>query len=766
MKKALIPENFQVAIVALVVFLLYILALLFPENWWGLHYPAFLGGGKGWLIVFAAIGFTLYSVKNSFWEKLHGKNLMGNNWLWIAIITILSGFFFYQMPIYKDIYGDALTIIPTPEFVNPEFTEKQRAMLTSLDFTNLKIGYETVLGMVAWLSYTKEMELGEAFRTIGAVSGMGYVFFMLATAFRIARNNLQKLLFGLMILGAPFTLSFCGHIEIYAPIFFLLAAFWYAMVRFLENSSWVTGAIVLLLCLVNLKFHISGIVTFLIFGVALLMVLLKRSGKDVSWNKFGLAVLGVFIGIGFAVYAFVTKSIFASRSYTEDNLTDAIFLPIKATDQAPLNRYNLFSWNHIFDYFNMAFLWSAMAIIVIAVALIFKRKKINWNHPLVMTSGLAFIFYFFTFFVLNPLLSMPTDWDLMSIPAIALMMFAFTIVTHMKAEETESRSFSSYLIAPALGFCLIALSGIFVNANKNALSNRLMSMGKHSFKTYWIGSSTPITEAVRLQDDEKDQFKMLEKAVLDLESHHVEGADLEYAALLNLMGEYHLQLFKDPIEAHKWYLKSEKADKQLLANIESLAHSYFRRKEYQAALPYVKNLVFNKYPNESEALQLAIEVTIKMDDLANAQMLSEQLLAINPQNKMLAELNEMLRSDPDKSKVDDFVSRNLQHNNQSGKNEQLLEKKYKKLVSLFTQKEFDKAFEISKVLVQNEYPNKLKALRVAIHCALEAEEYAAAESFCQQLLRSSPSDSFIAEILELLQTSKDKSKIKLRFRQS
>ena len=56
MKKALIPESMQVTVFALFVLLLYVVALVYPDNWWGFHYPAFLSSGRGWVIVLLAVG--------------------------------------------------------------------------------------------------------------------------------------------------------------------------------------------------------------------------------------------------------------------------------------------------------------------------------------------------------------------------------------------------------------------------------------------------------------------------------------------------------------------------------------------------------------------------------------------------------------------------------------------------------------------------------------------------------------------------------------
>ncbi len=726
MKKTLIPENLQVVVFAMVVLLLYVVALIYPDNWWGLHYPAFLSSGRGWLIVLLAIGFTLFGQKYSFWEDLSGKNIGGNRWIWTIALTIIAGIFFYQMPIFKDVYGDALSIIDYPEYVIQEFDERNIPILFSFDFTNLKIGTDTTLAIVVWLSYVREISLQESFQLVGVISGMGYVFFMLATVYRLAKDSQQRLLFTFVVLGSPLVLVFCGHIEIYAPVLFMLSVFWYTLIRFMEKPSWISALIVFLVCLLNMKFHITGALTLLIFSVAAIVAIGKSKGKDFKWRNLGGVVLTVFMAGGFMVYAFITKSIFATRKYDVDNLTDAIFLPIKAAEPAPYDRYNLFSWNHLFDYFNMSFLWSAIALIIILVAIVFRRKSTNWNNPLVLISGLGFIFYLMVFFVFNPLLGMPTDWDIMSIPAVALMFFAVAIVINSSSEEKDSRTHASFLIGPAIGLFLIGLTGVFVNANQDPFANRVITIGKYSYKTYWIGSITPIRNGIALKDTE-DQYEELNKAILELEPFSIPGNDIQYAAILNKMGNYYEQVKRDTTEAHRFYVKSESYERFLLPNMYDITRTYLYAGDHNNAMARVENLIYNGYPSDVEAINIAMEIAKKIEDKDALMYYSYELLRVKPDEvSIIFDLT-----------VEHFVRRN-----------------------------FAEAQRLASILIQYKHPNEVKSLRMGVHISLEAEDYAASAEYCKQLLQIKPEDTFIQKVLHLLNTAEDKSSIKNLFRQS
>ena len=87
-------------------------------------------------------------------------------------------------------------------------------------------------------------------------------------------------------------------------------------------------------------------------------------------------------------------------------------------------------------------------------------------------------------------------------------------------------------------------------------------------------------------------------------------------------------------------------------------------------------------------------------------------------------------------------------------------------VKHFLRKEFSEAHELAKELVRYKYPNEKKSIRMAIHIALEAENYEAAGQYCIQLLKVNPEDAFTRKILYLLENSEDKSTIKMNFRSS
>jgi hypothetical protein len=662
-----IPKQRWVTLIALCLLMFFGLAMVFPEPLWGFHFPTFLGTGLGWGLVIIGVLFTLYADRFNLWQRWevaqNEENSRGK-WLWIAVIALLSGMVMYQLPIFEDVYGDAYAMLNgDKEYILDDFTDKQKAKLWSWDFTNLKLGTGTTYGLVAWLSYTKEIPVYEAFRWLGVICGMGYVFFMLAAAFHFAKTKLQAILFSLLVLSSPTLFVFFGHVESYAPVYLIMAVFVYVLIRFMEESQWWWGLLLATTCLLAIKFHISGFLTLPVGALAAGLKWRKGKGKTTTWKQLFLAILLPIHILGLLVYALVTKSIFGTRDFSEENVTDAMFLPIKASDVAPLDRYNLFSWSHLFDYFNMIFLWSAAAVLVLIAVGILGRKKVNWNAPLVQISGIALLLYTVLFFVLNPLLSMPVDWDLMGIPTAVLIFFTIVLIANETNGAEGSRSIPSALFGGVLVLSVFGWTTHLVNAHPKKLGQRLISTGSHTYKTYWKGASTTILTGIRLLDED-DQKKSLAQNVQQLIPFKTDGNDVEYAALVHQLGVL-TRKEEGPASGFQY------------------SFNYF--KEAYDAQPYY----------------------------------TDNVIALN----------------------------------------QLM-------VDCFVNEQFEMAQQIAEMLLRVDYPSTSKALRVAIHIALEAEDYTAATNYCKKYLALIPDDAFIQEILELLEHAEDKSKIKLRFRRS
>ena len=81
----------------------------------------------------------------------------------------------------------------------------------------------------------------------------------------------------------------------------------------------------------------------------------------------------------------------------------------------------------------------------------------------------------------------------------------------------------------------------------------------------------------------------------------------------------------------------------------------------------------------------------------------------------------------------------------------------------FRRGEFQDAFAISKGLAKAKFPNEQKALRMAIHCGLEAENYDDIRLYAERYTGKWPEDSTIIEVHRRLLLNEDLDGLKLLF---
>lgn len=649
--------GWYIALTACAVVLLYGVGFLSPENFWGLHYPSYLEA-PGVAILVLVVLFTILGANYNFTESLEKDASKWNAYLWALGLATISGVFFYKMPIYHDVYGDSLTLLGNRNIAVTEMSDHYTKRLFSMDFTDLKLGTGTTLGLVGYMSYYLDVTIYKAISYLGAYCGFGFVLMMHLTTFRLTKKRIHRVIASALILGTPALLMFCGHIEVYAPVYLLTSIFAYFMVRYVQDSGVLNAVLLFAVAFLSIKFHVTGFIVLLIAFLTVYQKYRVQKGKAVGFKQLFLhAILPVYI-LGILLYVFVTKSVNGPRSYTEENLTDAIFLPISAAEGPPLSRYNLFSFNHLFDFFNLTFLWSAGALVIILVSFVFFKDKVNWKSIPVQIFSASLCLFVPTFFVLNPLLSMPTDWDLMSIPAAFLILFAISLLGSVDFPKVSGRSVGSFILMPIVGLAILGSTAIFVNADAELESERVLDYGKYTFKTYWIGSSTPIFNGLDLIDSEEERMEELERIVKELKPFAVKGNDVEYSALLNRLGNYNQTFMQDPNAALENYELAYQYDPLLRKNVFDIVYLHFLRRDFVAATKYLPTLVAMKYPNHHKSLRIAIHTSLEAEDYEGAKRYSEELIAHFPDDKLIQDVLNVLSSDQDKSQLKFKFSQN------------------------------------------------------------------------------------------------------------
>jgi hypothetical protein len=161
-----------------------------------------------------------------------------------------------------------------------------------------------------------------------------------------------------------------------------------------------------------------------------------------------------------------------------------VFLPL-IPSPPPLDRYVMWSLNHILDLANVLLLVGLPAVPIVVGLLTLERRSIDWNHPRVMFFSIAALYPLVFFLTVNPVLSMPRDWDLYALFSAPLLLSLAAMLYHRRS--TAWTPWAAYAVA----FVCFPLAFIAVNSNRERVSRRLETIGDHAYRTYKRGSRLP-----------------------------------------------------------------------------------------------------------------------------------------------------------------------------------------------------------------------------------------------------------------------------------
>jgi len=653
-----ISVKIRVLLIGLGFYLFYVFGIFFPESLWGVHFIAFLPSALKWgFIGLSALCILIALIIPTNSPPSYPPVKEGDYPSYLKIlqrflfllIAMLLGWIFYKAPIIKDLYGDAFYILKNVQLTMSIWDERITSELLYFNPFDTKIGTKTNFVLVALFSYLTGLSGVEVMPIMMAVSGGLFVFLWLHFVHALTPRNNWRFVLSIMGLTAPLLLMFFGHYEIYGLSMPLLLLYFGTLVRYYKEERGIFIGPLYLLFGLCLKFHFTA----WLLAPSLLLTTFYHFGRQsvaiqtfFTWKRLGVWVLGLTYLVGLYVYFFVTESHFGTRDFDEDTLEQALFLPIIAQEGPPLDRYNLFSLAHIFDYFNMILMWSTIALFLLGTACAVVKDKIEWNEPITLVMGISLLIYIPTFFVFNPLLSMPTDWDIMSIPAPALLVFALIIVPQLPKAEIKP-----IVTGVTLALALLNIPYFMINTRADSLSLRYESLGKHAFKTYWKGTSTLIVEGSKLEEYKDVRKKRLDNIIEELEPYAVKGEDLEFSGILCERGILDFKEDKDYKKALTYFEKAFIYRQPLRKNIFYLVISHFHLKQMKEAHSYLEKLVAVQYPNKKKSLRMAVHVSLEAAEYEDALKYANQYLEVVPEDDVIKEVKRALENNDNVEKL-------------------------------------------------------------------------------------------------------------------
>lgn len=635
--------------------MLMILGTFFDNTFWSLGWYAWIGDSVGipLLVVSLLVLLTPFLFKKEIRLDLGDGGLQKFLFVAIPAIAMTCGFHFF--PITLDQLGDAA-------FIRETETAKVLAWDSSIlwhlfvpEITDPKVGTETFYAINNLVAYVFDIPWNNAVRGTELLFGFLFIGAWQLIILDSIQNWTKRILLTLIGISAPSLFVFASHFELYAvPMLSnLLACFAIYKLLTSNDKRWVFG--VLLGMYIAVNSHISGL---LIFPGAVLAILYNRYRehefvkKHFQSKKVLYLIYVPCLLIGLFVYLFITKSANGPRSYSSEDLYSAVFLPLSSSEPAPLDRYNLLSFFHFFDYASSWTFWSPAAFILFLFGAS-RISKADWNRdPAMVVITLTMANYLAFFFVLNPLFSIPIDIDLLS---LTFPIFLLLIVRILAIEKSGSTM--NFAIANTVALSVLGFSAIFVNADESRTSDRYEAIGNHVFKSYYLGISSLVTTAISVEETHEDKIARLDKILTDLRPYAIAENDHEYAELLSLAGSYYSDSLGNHEKALSYFNRAQFHSPFLIKNVYRLLVSNFIIGKPAEAHRYSKMLIDFAYPNKKRALRIAIHVSLEASDFEFAEYYTDEYLGMYPDDANMQRVAAGLDTMPDKRQVLQYFRR-------------------------------------------------------------------------------------------------------------
>ncbi len=607
------------------VFVVLVMALpfVFKESAWGFNYLQFLSSAAKFIvIILGVIAFLgLRKLENSRFD------IKINETWFLILLPVLAVLLTQFFPLSIDIYGDSRTILTNHENFFNSHKSFGEVLLKLLDpnVFDLHNGEKTTLNLVYILHEYLGFSVVDGFNLINI---MAVLFSAIAFSLIAKRLEVNKVIASALFISGNYMLQFSGHIEVYSLSIAFAFVFALALQYHLSKNSQKTLVILAIASFALMKTHISNVLILPVLIAAIVLHFNKQSIRHITPRN--MLILAVSSAIGFFLaYFFVFKS-YSSNYALRDNeqLLSNVFLPI-FSNEPPFNHYSLFNLNHVFDWLNLLIMWSPIALVMLFTS-IFSLKTMAIASPIKVFISFLVLAYALIGFVVNPLLSMPRDWDLLSLGAPFLIVLSLFVFSNLESSIKVK-------IYPILALTLIVLiiPRFWVETSVNNAANRLLIVGKHVHNTYYAGSSVLLSKAVK--EIEKPEFEFLKSFAQDLsdqsdfypnnELSHFFSQTAYWLAEEKGKNVLALDFFRLSLEHNNEYEISLKGAAVVLQNQGEIAES----------LPLVEKLLLIQ-PNIKEYHQLLLNCYVGLKKKKELQ------IAVNNYLKLFPEDESLLRS--------------------------------------------------------------------------------------------------------------------------
>ncbi len=625
-------------ILSVVAWILCAFATIFHEKLWGIHFLAFLPGYAKMILLLLS-GFLII-FPHLFIDPLK-RYTPGLTFSLIIMITVVLGAYFYFFPIVDDNYGDAMFVREIQDDAIGEIATDLMDAVQNFSLMPAKARVFMV-GGIEYLAKVFGTTRYNMYRIFGLIFGIAWIMLWL---FYI-RSYVDDKAWGttLAIIGCtiPMTAAFHCHLETYAPIYFFHLLWYILLVEYFKSGRKGVFLFMMFLTVVIMRMHPTGWFFLPLLGLMALDRLKYRFQsvrKVLSWKGLAYFLWMPALLAGIIAYFFITGDYNDERLLHREHVHDHIFLPI-ISPPAPYDQYNLQSFNHIFDFLNSMLFWTipGWVLFLYLVGKKDNRKLFHKTDFLILMNGILLLVVFL--FVINPILTMPLDWDLYTLPVSAFLVLITLIVRHCK-----DRVNPYHVLIISIAFSFFSLSFSLVNSQREMYSKRLESIGTHVFKTYYEWSGRQIEFAIHVGEyDLEDQLGRYEHITNKLRAEvrkRKTTDDKNFAGLLNEYGK-RLSLMALYNDAETIFAEGTTYDRGNKNLMLGLLEAQFRQGNYTRAYATALQLLEKELPSRQKALRMVIHCAIEADKREEAILYAESFLTMWPEDQFIQRISQGL----------------------------------------------------------------------------------------------------------------------------
>lgn len=473
-----------------------------------------------------------------------------------------------------------------------------------------------------------------AFQIMSITSGVIFAHNIISIIGLICKTASGRFLALTTIFFSGALLLFFGYIEFYPIVWAAVSIFLNLAIRYLENGRnlWV----VILAYIICLLTHLQTL--YLLPGVAFLIIL---KAKSKSWRRilFYLFGLGAVGGAAFLIWLQSTKIEF-----------QVLLLPL-FKGRPPAADYAVFSFIHLADLLNLILLLFPAALALIAIWILYGKKKFDENMSrfwaLMSAGSLLFLVLF------GAAITMGRDWDIMSLSLLAPVLLILYQIDHAQPQISEKIIISYSLSAGFMTICFLA-TAIAVKPAENRFATLLNSRSEAGwviYANYFLekGEADRFNEIIERRSEHFPNLKRLRNAYDLLESGRFGEAKIiaqdltrqepynsNYLQILgNLYGK-----FNQFDSAEQYYNKALSLQPYSSTLMNEIGQLYIKERKYDDAMSILKR-AHSLSPEATSIIESMALVDIQRRNYIHATGLAD-ILFVTDKNSPGAHLISMI----------------------------------------------------------------------------------------------------------------------------